>query len=145
MAQDTIKCYDGPSDVVQALAEDFIDFTNDEISRTETCIVGITGGTVINGLLELLNSPEYIERLNWERIFFLWTDERFLPQAHEDNYFNRTIFISVQPVQNLSGRMNGVPTHITTAMCASWRRIDCRAASFCRLSTRNCLSAVRSS
>ena len=89
MAQDTIKCYDTPSDVVAALAEDFIDFTNDEISRTETCIVGITGGTVINGLLELLNSPEYIERLNWERIFFLWTDERFLPQAHEDNYFNR--------------------------------------------------------
>ena len=89
MAQDTIKCYDGPSDVVQALAEDFIDFTNAEISRTETCIVGITGGTVVNGLLELLNSPEYIERLNWERIFFLWTDERFLPQTHEDNYFNR--------------------------------------------------------
>ena len=27
MAQDTIKCYDSPSDVVQALAEDFITFT----------------------------------------------------------------------------------------------------------------------
>nr|WP_252896026.1 6-phosphogluconolactonase [Veillonella rogosae] len=41
-------------------------------------------------MLELLNSPpEYIERLNWERIFFVWTDERFLPQTHEDNYFNR--------------------------------------------------------
>ena len=84
MAQDTIKCYDSPSDVVQALAEDFIAFTNEEINRTETCVVGITGGTVINGLLELLNSPEYIERLNWERIFFVWTDERFLPQSHED-------------------------------------------------------------
>ena len=89
MAQNTIKCYDSPSDVVQALAEDFIAFTNEEISCTESCIVGITGGTVVNGLLELLNSPEYIERLNWERIFFLWTDERFLPQTHEDNYFNR--------------------------------------------------------
>ena len=55
MAQDTIKCYDTPSDVVAALAEDFIAFTNEEISRTETCIVGITGGTVINGLLETLN------------------------------------------------------------------------------------------
>ena len=85
MAQDTIKCYDSPSDVVKALAEDFIAFTNEEINRTETCVVGITGGTVINGLLELLNSPEYIERLNWERIFFVWTDERFLPQSHEDN------------------------------------------------------------
>lgn len=40
MAQDTIKCYDTPSDVVAALAEDFIAFTNEEISRTETCIVG---------------------------------------------------------------------------------------------------------
>lgn len=89
MAQDTIKCYDTPSDVVAALAEDFIAFTNEEISRTETCIVGITGGTVINGLLETLNSAEYIERVNWERIFFVWTDERFLPQSHEDNYFNR--------------------------------------------------------
>ena len=66
MAQDTIKCYDSPSDVVQALAEDFIAFTNDEISRTETCIVGITGGTVVNGLLELLNSPEYIEPHRFE-------------------------------------------------------------------------------
>lgn len=35
MAQDTIKCYDSPSDVVQALAEDFIAFTNEEINRTE--------------------------------------------------------------------------------------------------------------
>ena len=39
MAQDTIKCYDTPSDVVAALVEDFIAFTNEEISRTETCIV----------------------------------------------------------------------------------------------------------
>ena len=34
MAQDTIKCYDSPSDVVKALAEDFIAFTNEEINRT---------------------------------------------------------------------------------------------------------------
>ena len=89
MAQDIIKCYDGPSDIIAALAEDFIAFTDAEISRTETCIVGITGGRVVNGLLEALNSPEYIERVNWERVFFVWTDERFLPQSHEDNYFNR--------------------------------------------------------
>ena len=29
-------------------------------------------------------------------------------------HFNRTIFISVQPVQNLSGRVDGVPTHPRT-------------------------------
>ncbi|WP_282004307.1 6-phosphogluconolactonase [Veillonella denticariosi] len=89
MAQDTIKCYDSPDDVVNAMVEDFIAFTNEEIARTETCVVGITGGTVVNGLLEMLNSPEYIDRLNWERVFFVWTDERFLPQSHEDNYYNR--------------------------------------------------------
>ena len=49
MAQDIIKCYDGPSDIIAALVEDFIAFTDAEISRTETCIVGITGGRVVNG------------------------------------------------------------------------------------------------
>ena len=32
MAQDTIKCYDTPSDVVAALAEDFIAFTNKKLA-----------------------------------------------------------------------------------------------------------------
>ena len=89
MAQDIIKCYDGPSDIIATLVEDFIAFTDAEIGRNEACIVGIKGRTGVNGLLEALNSPEYIERVNWERVFFLWTDERFLPQSHEDNYFNR--------------------------------------------------------
>ena len=53
MAQNTIKCYDSPSDVVQALAEDFIAFTNEEISRTESCIVGITGGTVVKWFVRI--------------------------------------------------------------------------------------------
>ncbi|MDY4746465.1 6-phosphogluconolactonase [Veillonella caviae] len=89
MGQDIIKSYVNSNDAIHALAENFIAFTDAEIKRTDSCIVGITGGTVINGLLELLNTPEYIERINWERTFFVWTDERFLSQAHEDNYFNR--------------------------------------------------------
>lgn len=89
MGQDIIKSYVQPSDVIAALAEDFIAFTDAEISRTDSCVVGITGGTAVTGLLELLNSPEYITRVRWERIFFVFTDERFLPQHHEDNYFNR--------------------------------------------------------
>ena len=61
MAQDTIKCYDSPSDVVQALAEDLLILPMMKLAATETCIVGI-GGSVVNGLLELLNLPRYIER-----------------------------------------------------------------------------------
>ncbi|WP_251424459.1 6-phosphogluconolactonase [Veillonella agrestimuris] len=89
MGQNKIKQYAEPSDVIRALADDFVAFTDEEIERTHSCIVGITGGTVVNGLMELLNSPEYIDRLQWDSIFFVWTDERFVSQSDKDNYFNR--------------------------------------------------------
>lgn len=89
MGQNKIKQYAEPGDVIRALAEDFVAFTTEEIQRTHSCIVGITGGTVVNGLLELLNTSEYIDRLQWDSIFFVWTDERFVSQSHKDNYFNR--------------------------------------------------------
>ena len=89
MARDIIKSFDTSQNVITALSEAFIAFTNDCISRTKSCVVGITGGTAVVALLELLNSPEFINRVDWENIYFLWTDERFLPRSHEDNYFNR--------------------------------------------------------
>ena len=51
MGQDIIKSYVNSNDAIHALAENFIAFTDAEIKRTDSCIVGITGGTVINGLL----------------------------------------------------------------------------------------------
>ena len=47
MAQDTIKCYDSPDDVVNAMVEDFIAFTNEEIARTESAFqVQIYNGNI---------------------------------------------------------------------------------------------------
>ena len=47
MAQDTIKCYDSPSDVVKALAEDFIAFTNEESIALKRVLLVLQAGLLL--------------------------------------------------------------------------------------------------
>lgn len=89
MAEDIVKDYGAATEVAQAMAEDFVAFTNRCIKETKTAIVGITGGTGVTKLFEVLNSSAYIDRVDWENIFFLWTDERFVPRRNEANYYHR--------------------------------------------------------
>ena len=88
MAQDIIKHFPTIETVTEEMAKDFIAVTNKYIHDTGHCIVGITGGTAINALLEVLNNNDNIDSVDWEHIFFLWTDERFVPQSNPDNYFS---------------------------------------------------------
>lgn len=89
MAQDLIRSFETAQEVAEAVAKDFIAYTNQCIAETGTCVVAISGGTTPNTLFELLNTDEYREQLDWENIFFLWVDERFVPQSNPDNNFYR--------------------------------------------------------
>ena len=72
MAQDIIKHFPTIETVTEEMAKDFIAVTNKYIHDTGHCIVGITGGTAINALLEVLNNNDNIDSVDWEHIFFLW-------------------------------------------------------------------------
>lgn len=89
MAKDLVHSFETKEEVAKAVADAFVTFTADCIARTESCIVAVSGGTTPNALFELLNSDAYVERIDWENIFFLWVDERFVPQNDPDNNFHR--------------------------------------------------------
>lgn len=89
MAQDIIHCFETADEVAKTVAEKFIDYTTKCIAETKTCIVAVSGGTTVNLLFELLNTEVYIDRVDWENIYFLWVDERFVPQNNPDNNFYR--------------------------------------------------------
>jgi len=99
MAQDIIHRFDTLDEVAQAVAERFVEYTNECIARTETCIVGLSGGTTPNALFELLNSDAYVNRIDWENIYFLWVDERFVPHSNPDSNYYRAktrLFSNIQ-------------------------------------------------
>lgn len=89
MAQDLIHMFDTPQQVAEEVAKSFMAFTEACIKETGSCVVAISGGTTPNTLFELLNSDEYRTKLDWENIFFLWVDERFVPHSDPDNNFGR--------------------------------------------------------
>ena len=89
MAEDLIHRYATAEDVAKAVADAFVAFTTACIKQTETCVVAISGGTTPNALFELLNTEEYRKKVDWENIYFLWVDERFVPHSDPDNNFHR--------------------------------------------------------
>lgn len=89
MAQDLVHRLPSGSDVATAVAERFADFTAQCIAETGNCVVALSGGTTPNALFELLAKEPYIKQLDWERIYFLWVDERFVPSTNPDSNFYR--------------------------------------------------------
>lgn len=131
MPKDVIRQFVTPQGVTEAVAKDFLARTQAYIKETGTCVVAISGGRAVNGFLELLRSPAYLDRIDWENIYFLWTDERFVPQSSEDNNFHRAkerLFSHISgcchfyPVQTEAGTLEEVATlydkELTTVLSA---------------------------
>lgn len=108
MAQDIVHSFVTRDEVAVAVANAFVDFVAQSIEDTGSCVVAITGGSIPNQLFELLNTPAYIKRINWEQTFFLWTDERFVSQSDPDNHFYRA---KKRLFSNMTGASHFFPVH----------------------------------
>ncbi len=53
--------------------------------------VALSGGSTPRMLYELLASPEFRLRFPWERVFWYWGDERFVPHDHPDSNYRMTV------------------------------------------------------
>lgn len=84
-----VNVFETPDEVAKCVADLFLEKAEECIKETGTFLVAVSGGTTPNALFSLLNTDAYREKLDWERIYFIWVDERFIPQYDEDNNFHR--------------------------------------------------------
>jgi len=52
--------------------------------------VSLSGGSTPKALYELLASDEFRGRFPWDRVFWYWGDERFVPHDHPDSNYRMT-------------------------------------------------------
>jgi len=52
--------------------------------------ISLSGGSTPKTLYELLASNEFRDRFPWQRVFWFWGDERFVPQDHPDSNYKMT-------------------------------------------------------
>src|SRR5436190_6858523 len=67
-------------------AELFDDIGSRAIAQTGRFLVALSGGSTPKGMNQELVA-NFSSRLDWQKIFFFWSDERHVPPDHPDSNF----------------------------------------------------------
>jgi 6-phosphogluconolactonase len=82
-----LHIFSTPDEVLTALAEYFVTRAEQAMSRRGRFAVALSGGSSPKKLYELLASPTYRSRVNWEQTYFFFGDERNVPQTSPDSNY----------------------------------------------------------
>jgi 6-phosphogluconolactonase len=68
-------------------AEQLIELANSAISEHGRFSIALSGGSTPKSLYELLATPAYAERINWQQVYVFWGDERCVAPDHIDSCY----------------------------------------------------------
>jgi len=81
-----LNIFDTESEVLAALAAHFVKIADTAIAERGKFTVALSGGSSPKKLYELLASS-YADKVNWEKVYFFFGDERNVPQTDPDSNF----------------------------------------------------------
>ena len=81
-----LNIFNNENEVLAALAEHFVKIANESIAARGKFSVALSGGNSPKKLYELLASS-YHDKVNWEKVYFFFGDERYVPQTDKDSNY----------------------------------------------------------
>ncbi|SPP64381.1 6-phosphogluconolactonase [Nitrospira lenta] len=96
----------------------FRDITTQTIQAQGSCVIALSGGTTPKALYGALTSPEWKTQCQWDRMIFLFGDERGVPPDHPDSNYGLALEALFRPLGiGLSQvhRMKGESTDLSLA------------------------------
>jgi 6-phosphogluconolactonase len=71
----------------EAAAHFFLLHAQEAIEKNGRFVVALSGGSTPKTFLEILATPAFSKNVDWKKVFFFWSDERFVPLTDkESNY-----------------------------------------------------------
>lgn len=111
--QSEIRISNTPADLFQAAAIEFATLAAQSVQSSGRFTVALSGGSTPRSLYTLLASGS-ISNIPWEKIFFFFGDERFVPPEHPDSNYRMAreagLFSKVP-----EGNVFRVPTEVSDA------------------------------
>lgn len=83
-----IHIYKTVDEVIEGLANYFVQTVNTSIKEKNECTVVLSGGNSPKKLYELLATPVYSRQIDWDKIYFFFGDERYVPFNDPENNGN---------------------------------------------------------
>lgn len=82
-----LNIYDTEDEVLEGLAKYFVDTAARSIADDGQFSVALSGGNSPKKLYELLASPKYRDKVEWQKVHFFFGDERYVPHTDpQSNY-----------------------------------------------------------
>src|SRR6195952_2731935 len=83
----TLNIFNTPDEVIDGLAQFFVQTATDSIAAQGKFSVALSGGSSPKKLYELLASTTYADSIDWTKVYFFFGDERNVPQTDsQSNY-----------------------------------------------------------
>lgn len=60
-------------------ADTFVDLSKKSIQKHNRFVVALSGGSSPKAIFKLLATQEYAEKIEWNKVYFFWVDERWVP------------------------------------------------------------------
>ena len=83
-----LHIYKTADETIKALADHFVQIVNAAIKEKGRCTVVLSGGNSPKKLYELLTTPHYNQQVDWDKIYFFFGDERYVPFSDPENNGN---------------------------------------------------------
>lgn len=70
-----------------AAAGKIVHVCKESIRANGRCSIALAGGSTPKPLYKLLSVRPFVEQIDWSRLHFFWSDERFVPPDHPDSNY----------------------------------------------------------
>ena len=93
-----IYIYKTVDEVIEGLANYFVQTVNTVIKEKKECTVVLSGGNSPKKLYERLATWNYSKQIDWDKIYFFFGDERYVPFTNPDSNGNMVKKILFDPL-----------------------------------------------
>ncbi len=113
-----INIYASVDELLEKLAEYFVDSANQSIAEHGRFSVALSGGASPEKLYGLLASPSFREKVDWRKVYFFFGDERYVPATDPASNFKMVKKILFEPLHINASRIFPVNTSLAPADAA---------------------------
>jgi 6-phosphogluconolactonase len=113
-----LKIFNTPESVLTALADFIAAKAKEAIVKKGRFNIALSGGSSPKKLYELLASDAYRTMIEWNKVFFFFGDERYVPLYHRDSNYLMTVHALFEPLSVSNDNIFSVNTTLPPADAA---------------------------
>lgn len=118
MEQHHLNIFSKEDEVLTAMAVHFINIADKAISDNGIFNVSLSGGSSPKKLYEMLASSAYNEKVDWDKVYFFFGDERNVPADHPDSNYLMAKKALFDPLQIPASQIIPVNTSLSPEKAA---------------------------